>query len=396
MGLNMRKTRWILAAIAATSLLTGSASGQEPPAQAAQSYLMAQAHAPQSTRYPLRDEFVEKVNANTVTIVSGNPNGAYLYQAYDMSAVLDDGNKLRILPIIGKGGGQNVKDVLYLRGADMGITQSNVLRYYRQTGELGRNITDRLRYIARLNSEEMHLLVRSDINSIKDLKGKKVNFSEAGSGTQLTSRLIFKDLKVPVKEVNIGQGDAFVAIKEGKLDATVLISGKPSGAYSRLKSDPAYKLIPVPYAPVLQKYYLPAMLTHEDYPDLVAADRPISTIAVSSVLAVFNWAPNTDRYRRVAQFTEAFFAKFDKFLKKPRHPKWKEVNLAAELPGWTRFKAAQDILDREKNDNEGLRAAFERFITTVSPQDAATITPKRRDELFARFLEWQASQKKTQ
>jgi hypothetical protein len=40
----------------------------------------------------------EKLNQNTVTVISGNPNGAYLYLAYDMPAMLDDGNELRVLP----------------------------------------------------------------------------------------------------------------------------------------------------------------------------------------------------------------------------------------------------------------------------------------------------------
>ena len=70
---------------------------------------------------------------------------------------------------------------------------------------------------------------------------------------------------------------------------------------------------------------------------------------MTAVLAVFNWPANTDRYRRVAKFTEALFAKSDKFQKKPRHPKWAEVNLAATLPGWQRLGAAQEILDRRKD-----------------------------------------------
>src|SRR5687767_11537991 len=96
---------------------------------------------------PERDDFVNRINGNTVTVVSGNPNGTYLSIAYDISAVLDDGDDLRVLPVIGKGGGQNVKDILYLRGVDMGITQSNILRYFNETGEVGRNIENRMRYI---------------------------------------------------------------------------------------------------------------------------------------------------------------------------------------------------------------------------------------------------------
>ena len=45
----------------------------------------------------------ERLNANTIAIVSGNPNATYLTIAYDLSDVLDDGDNFRILPVIGKG-----------------------------------------------------------------------------------------------------------------------------------------------------------------------------------------------------------------------------------------------------------------------------------------------------
>ena len=97
----------------------------------------------------------ERLNQNTVTIVTGNPNGTYFALGYDMTAVLDNGDDMRVLAIIGKGGGQNVKDALFLRGVDMGITQSAVMTHYRKTGELGPGIEDRLVYIAKLYNEEL-------------------------------------------------------------------------------------------------------------------------------------------------------------------------------------------------------------------------------------------------
>jgi TRAP transporter TAXI family solute receptor len=342
---------------------------------------------------------VADLNANTVTIISGNPNGTYLYLAYDFSAVLDNGNELRVLPVVGKGGAQNTRDLLYLKGIDMGITQSAVLRYYEKTGEVGRNIANRLRYITRLYNEEMHLLVAADINSIEDLRGKKVNFSDKGSGTQLSGTLIFDYLGIPVEEVNMGQGDAIEAIRRGEIAASLLIAGKPSGAFAQLEASPDYKLIEFPYAPELQEEYLPAALTHADYPNLIPEGQQINTIAASAVLAVFNWSADTDRYRRVARFTKAFFENFDKFLEKPRHPKWKEVNLAAELPGWTRFAPAQELLDNapvatSSADQERLKIDFRRFLNDqpTSAEVTGSLTDDRREELFRNFLEWQGSQ----
>lgn len=404
MSLSLLSTRMAILAAAAV-LPCAMASAQ--PVQAPQP-LAQQRAAPAQAARPApgaqvqhtaagQDDYANRLNGNTVSLVSGNPNGTYLSIAYDVSAVLDTGDDLRVLPIIGKGGAQNLKDILYLRGVDMGITQSNILRYFNETGEVGRNIENRVRYIARLYNEELHVLVRPEINTLQDLAGKKVNFSDIGSGTQTTSQLIFKDLKIPVREVNMGQADAIEALKKGEIAATLLIAGKPAGAFVKLQPNPAYKLIPVPYTPELFEYYLPTKLTNEDYPGMIPPDQPVDTVAVSAVLAVFNWAPNTERYRRVAKFTEAFFANFDKFLEKPRHPKWKEVNLAADLPGWTRLAAAQELLDRDggqtANTDAELKGAFQEFLARQPGADGRPASQARRDELFGKFLEWQKTQK---
>src|SRR5262249_16117166 len=95
----------------------------------------------------------ERANHNTVTIITGAPAGTSLAVAYDMSAVLDDGDNLRVLAVAGKGSVHNVRDILNLRGIDMGIVQSDVLTYFKQKGELGANIDRRLVYITKLYNE---------------------------------------------------------------------------------------------------------------------------------------------------------------------------------------------------------------------------------------------------
>ncbi len=338
-----------------------------------------------------------RLNNNTVTIVSGNPNGTYLATAYDISAVLDDGDNLRILPVIGKGGAQNVRDVLYLKGVDMGITQSNILKYFKKSGEFGKNIEQRLRYIARLYNEELHILVRNEVNSIEDLQGQKVNFSDAGSGTQLSAQLIFEALGVRVTETNYGQADAIEKLKAGEIAASLLIAGKPTAAYAKLGANSGFKFLPFRYTSEVSDDYFPAVLTSEDYPQLIPKDTSVQTIAVGAVLAVFNWQAGTDRHRRVARFVTSFFEKFDQFQKAPRHVKWRESNLAADLPGWTRFSTAQEILDKEKvkrvdstPKDTNTKVLFEAFLKQ-SGQSATS--NEARDQLFRSFLEWQKTQK---
>jgi hypothetical protein len=116
----------------------------------------------------------------------------------------------------------------------------------------------------------------------------------------------------------------------------------------------------------------------------------VDTIAVPALLAAYNWAPNTDRYRKLAVFVDAFFTKFPQFQNPPFHPKWKEVSLAAPLAGWQRLPAAQQWLDSHGIEPVS-RGRFDDFLKQSS---AAGKLPGDTDKeaLFKQFKTWEAEQ----
>ena len=336
----------------------------------------------------------ERINANTIAIVSGNLNATYLTIAYDLSTVLDDGDNFRVLPVIGKGGGQNLRDVRFMKGVDLGITQSILLNSLRRTNEIG-SIDDKIVYIAKLFNEEMHLVVRADsgIESIEQLAGKKVNFSDIGSGTQLSTRDVFDRLKIKVEEVNMGQADAVERLKSGEIAATVLIAGKPAAAMTKIKASDGFRFLPLPYAKSLQDEYLPALLTNEDYPGMVPPGDGVETVAVSAVLIAYNWPKGSDRYRRIDKFVQQFFPKLADFQKPPRHPKWRETNLAATLPGWTRFSGADEWLRQHRPAAQPTAAVRENFKEFLAKRPGAAAGDDR-ERLFQEFLKWSQSRER--
>jgi hypothetical protein len=199
-------------------------------------------------------------------------------------------------------------------------------------------------------------------------------------------RDIFKALGIDIQEVSMSQAEAFEKVKSGELAATVLISGKPVRSMTKLGPTDGLHFVSVPYPSQLMADYLPSTLTHSDYPDLIPAGQSVDTIAVSAVLIAFNWPKtNADRYRRVQRFVEAFFPKIAEFGNPPRHSKWREVNLAAELPGWTRFEAAQAWLDNNQRVTQSGAAQAEPVDARVS----ASNIPQQNDvQLFQEFLRW--------
>ncbi|MFZ3361354.1 MAG: TAXI family TRAP transporter solute-binding subunit [Xanthobacteraceae bacterium] len=333
-----------------------------------------------------------QINANTIAIVSGNINAAWLTLAYDLSAVLDDGNNFRVLPVIGKGGAQNVRDVRYLKGIDLGITVTSVLGKFRRSGELG-DIVNKIDYITKLSSDEMHVLVRADsgITSLDQLNGKKVNFSDMGSATEVSAGDVFDRLGIKPVEVNMGQADAYEKMKSGEITATIQFGAKPAPAIAKLRAGDGIRLLPIPYDQRLQQDYLPATLTNKDYPAIIAAGHDIDTIAYGAVMIAYNWPKGTDRYERIANFVNHFFSHFAEFQKPPRHPTWREVNLAADLPGWKRFPAAQEWLDNHRppaSQASVQQADFGQFLAQRTGGAPDLSTPQQRDELFREFLQW--------
>src|SRR6202040_4111504 len=113
----------------------------------------------------------------------------------------------------------------------------------------------------------------------------------------------------------------------------------------------------IPFSKVFADYYAVSELTSKEYPGLVPEGHPVETLGAPAVPAVYNWPQGSDRYRRVERFTEALFNKWGKFREPPYHPKWRDVNLAATVPGWTRWSVAEEMLQRLRQANAKANAA---------------------------------------
>ena len=308
-------------------------------------------------------ETATRLNANTVTLMSGTIGGTYVQIGADLESVLDDGENLRVLSIVGRGSVQSVADILYLKGVDLGIVRSDTLDYLEKKG-FANNIKGQFTYITKLYNEEVHVVAPKSVHSLADLEGKKVSIDLPNGGTFVTAIAIFERLGIHPDFAYIEQRIAYDKLSKGELDAVVAVQGQPSKATTQIK-DPNLHLVPIEYAKSLQSDYLPAQLTSDNYPNLIAKGELVDTVAVPAVLAAFNWQRNTERYRRLARFVDAFFGKIGELQQPPFHPKWKEVALNAPLPGWVRFRPAQEWLDRNSNAvaTSDVRTKFEQFLS---------------------------------
>ena len=344
----------------------------------------------------------QRKNTWTVGVAGGQLSGTYMTFADELAQVLDDGDNLRVVPIVTYGAASNLDDLLYLRGVDVVMTQADVFEYFR-TQRKTPNLEHRIHYIIRLPVSELHVLARTEIKSIEDLRGKKVSFGPAGAASSLTGTIVFQRLGVQVEQVLMDNPTALEKLKSGELAALVRVIGKPLQFFARIPENSGLHLVPIPFSKTFADHYTLGEFTSEEYPTLVPQGETTDTIAVPAVLAVFNWPKNTDRYRRVQRFTEALFTKWDKFSEPQRHPKWRDINLAATVPGWTRWSVAEQMLSRMKKDPRVAESQqkdpgtgeFWSFLKQRSPA-VMNLSQEQREALYHDFLKWQKQRNSAQ
>ena len=276
-----------------------------------------------------------QVNDGVVGVVAAKRTGTMTVFADDMAAVLNEVPGLRVLPILGRGSLGNIEDLLYLRGVDIALTQGDVLDFYR-TFKIESNLDSKLGYIAALGLEEAHLLARNEIRTVDDLAGKKVNFGWDGSGSFLSASIIFDNLGIQVDAGIDLHKVAMVKLLNGEIDAMFWMGGSPIDSFEELSGDEGLHLLPIPNDRITASTYGPATLDSSIYPKLIQPGQSIETVEVSTVMAAYNWPEGHARRRAVELFAKSLFENIDRFHQDPYHPKWKLMDLAADVPGWRR------------------------------------------------------------
>src|SRR6516165_1918601 len=340
------------------------------------------------------EEKKRQANDIAVTVIVSGLSCTCARFTEDIRNVVNDlgPDGVRVLPILGVGGLQNAKDVLFLKNVDMAVVDEDNLRLLKKKDPvLYADIEQRIQYITKLYNSEFQVLARNDIRSYDELRGKKVNFNLKDSQTEVTADTVFNALDIQTQRSYYDNDEALKRLISGEISAMVILTGAPQAMLAKVKKEDGVHFLPLDQDSLpnhklgeLFAAYLPADLTHEHYPNLIPEGATVPTIANRALLVAYTWPENSPRYRRVTKFIDAFFSKIDQFNNPSRHPKWREVNLSAEMPGWVRLKPAAEWL--AFHQNQAMSADPENTLDQSSPEVKLA---------FEKFMQKHASRQKT-
>ncbi len=271
-------------------------------------------------------------------IMTGGPKGTYIQIGRNIAAL---GEKCGLSLNVQESAGslENFIGVRQRKSTQFGIVQSDVLEYlktYETNDAEIQQAVKGVRIMFPLYNEEVHLIARKEIGSIKDLSGKKVGIGEKDSGTFLTASLILDILRVEgADRQTIGAAPSLEKLLAGEIDAFFYVAGAPAALFATDTIDPEkFHLVRLDDLALAQTY-TPAKVPAGTYP-FVKADVPL--VAVKAVLMTYDYDKKKNAYHRssckaVADYSNLIVTGLEE-LRASGHPKWKSVDLTALPPGW--------------------------------------------------------------
>jgi hypothetical protein len=182
--------------------------------------------------------------------------------------------------------------------------------------------------------------VRKEFKAIEDLRGRKLVILSQGGASNTTATTLFGLQKINVTLEALAPEALLDDANLSKFDGTLLLSGELARLRPSSQMRQEFHLVPIPLTPALQKTYRPAVIEGQEIAGL-AETAKVETVAVSTLLAAFDWSPLSGRYSNVTTFISALFSNLQDLRQQNTGSIWRQVDINAQIPGWTRYAPAE-------------------------------------------------------
>jgi ABC-type amino acid transport substrate-binding protein len=302
----------------------------------------------------------------TVTVLTdgiAEPNGGATRAINELAKEI--GN-IRVLPIAGHGAVANVRDLLRLRGVDFAVLNSDIFAFLEQTRQYP-DAKKQFRYVTHIYSQKVYLLTRKEFKTINDLRGRKLAVPSRGAGSHTTAMTLFNLLGI---DVVLHPGVDLDDFDVGSFDGILLLGDELARAHLTAQARRDLQVMPIGLVPPLRATYRSAVIESQELPGIAVAENT-ETVAVSTLLAVYNWTSAQVRYADVSGFSSRLFAALPR-LRQNASSVWRQADINAQIAGWSRYSAAQPARGLSKEQLAQL-AVVERPQAMLPPVgDAAT------------------------
>jgi uncharacterized protein len=317
-------------------------------------------------------------------LMAGSAAASETVLAADLASLFPQGSATRILPMLGDAGAGNLAALLDNPSVDLALVSTDALS---EAADKDKAVADKIELVARLSPQEIHLLARPGIGAVAELSGRPVNFGPAGSASAVAATALFKALGLKVDALDLDTAAAIERLKRGTIAACVIVGPKPSPEIGAIPVNAGIRLLPIAFGATLEPGYLPTRLDAADYPNLIRAGDEVATVATGMALLAASRRDPASR-DRIDRFAAALFQRFAELQAQGHHPKWRDVNLAANLPGFKRTRAAESWLSAGGEARPKAMAASAGLAQLPVLPDNFLTSQEQQEALFRRFIEW--------
>ena len=275
-----------------------------------------------------------------ITIGTGGVTGVYYPTGGAICRIMNKNKKQTGVKCTVESTGGSVYNVKTIRAGelDFGVAQSDVV-YQASHGEnkFAGNPYKDLRVVMSIHPELLTLVVRKDskIKKLTDIKGKRINIGNPGSGNESTVKMLMQNCGAfklsDIKTEGLKASESPNALKDKKIDGYFYMVGHPTANIKDAANSTEIDIISLKGVPAAEKlvnskpYYAWGTIPAGMYKGV---NHDTVTYGVKAVIVTSNKAKNNVVYA----MTKAILDNFDKFKK--LHPAYKHLTKKDLLKGF--------------------------------------------------------------
>jgi TRAP transporter TAXI family solute receptor len=189
-----------------------------------------------------------------ITIGTGGQTGVYFVVGQSICRLVNRGTAEHNLKCTAPSTGGSIANINAIKAGDMdmGVAQSDWQYHaYNGSSEFEGNKFDNLRAVFSVHGEPFTVIARADANikTFDDLKGKRVNIGNPGSGQYATMQVVMDALGWTMGDFALASelkpAEQAAALGDNKVDAIIYTVGHPNGSIQEAVSTVEANLVPV-------------------------------------------------------------------------------------------------------------------------------------------------------